>query len=189
MWARSGNSVTESISFNVPPDEFDVEAVEFNPALEKFPAYSVLTDTDFANIQSALELPQEAARAEAAALNTYPVGSINYNLWNALLTKKRRGIETFYISGFKVTWSKFYWNTQPLNRGGYIQNPVAIVPATFIRSTSGQIISADMSCLRFADQQSFARTWYKVTRTWMCAQASKWDPDLYPSYNLLPGVI
>ena len=69
---QSGNAgsmtiVTESISFNVPPDEFDVEAVEFNPALEKFPAYSVLTDTDFANIQSALELPQEAARAEAFA--------------------------------------------------------------------------------------------------------------------------
>ena len=181
--------VTESISFNVPPDEFDVEPVEFNPALEKYSAYSVLLDTDLANIQSALELPQETARAEAASRNTYPVGSQAYNLWNALLSKKRRGEDTFYIIGFKVTWSKFYWNTQPLNFGGYIQNPAAIVPATFIRSTLGQIIPASMSCLRFADQQSFARTWYKVTRTWLCGSAGKWDPDIYPTYALQPGVI
>ena len=170
---------TESISFAVPPDEFDIDDVENNPSLKKHPRYAALTDQDFSNIQSALDLPQQQSRAEAETLNTYAPSSLSFARWNELLSKLRRGEDSFYAAGIKITWGTFSFSPQPMNLGGYIEDPTLILPFTFYIGTAGNIFPNGISWLRFADKQPFQRTWYKLTRTWVGFPNAHWDPDIY----------
>ena len=119
-----------------------------------------------------------------------------------LIYKLWRNETTPYIPGFTITWSEYFFAPVYENPGGYVENPVGIVPNYFIspaqdgRNTifdqmvaiSPQLYSStgltsgtlDISWLRQADEVTYERTWFKVTHTWIGSPIGHWDRQLYP---------
>lgn len=114
-----------------------------------------------------------------------------------------------YMVGFEITWSVYYYRPYPLNPGGYVENPITesnpALPDYFYSpsnppdtgtsifddlawwnpqcySDSGMIGGVtNMSCLRKSDTIEYQRTWFKVTRSWLCSAIGVWDPDICSS--------
>lgn len=197
--------VSEGISFSNPPDDFSVQNVELNPALEKHPRYAALTYKDRfivrnANIVDEIDLATQYTNAIAAITD-----SNEKQQAQELLFKRHKGEDSFYLSGYKVTWSQYFWLPQIINPGGYIEDPVGGggLPAMFWSTTGdvgGQSIFSyttvanpnmfpnpvtsypyGLSWLRQTDTQEWVRTWYKLTRTWIGAPLGVWDKELYTS--------
>ena len=111
-----------------------------------------------------------------------------------------------YMVGYEISWSVYYYRPYPLNPGGYVENPITkanpALPDYFYspdnpphsRTTifdelafwNPQCYSDDgtisgfpaMSCLRKADTIEYQRTWFKVTRSWLCSAIGVWDTDI-----------
>ena len=197
--------IAEGLSFDNPPDEFSVDAHDQQPALEKHPRYSALTMTQRFLIRGAIDSSYtQGAQATVGAV----LGSLADPTQKAqaidLLMKFRRGNESFYLPGFTVTWSQYAWSPWAVNPGGYIEDPGVggAVPYYFwyvnstqtiftqAASVNPQLYGSGISWLRLADTQSWARTWYKITRTWIGSPYGFWDPSLYsqlatPPYEAL----
>lgn len=207
---------TEAISlFNNPPDEFQVDTVEINPALEKHPRYNALTyaDRDAVNRAQVVD-SQDLTQQYLQVLQNIPgsgsasPGNDRTNRWGQaqeLLFKKHKGEDTFYFAGYKVQWSQYFYYPQPLNPGGYIEDPVSqgglpygfwsttglqggqnilIVDSTthnqnMFPPVSGQAPNPSFSWLRQADTFQLNRTWFKLTRSWIGAPLGIWDNELY----------
>jgi len=117
-----------------------------------------------------------------------------------MLYKIWRGEDTPPVTGYEITWSQYYYAPVYLNPGNYVESPVGIVPDYFLSpsqtgtdtifdqltlinpqsfsqdGTSGGVL--DMSCLRKPDEVDYQRTWFKVTRKWICSPVGHWDEDL-----------
>ena len=142
-------SVTaEGVSFNIPPDEFDIEVLEFNPALQKHPRYAGLNQagtspggTKYAAWQLVAIILQAVQQQMANAgplmittgsnsfdnltggtgLSTDPIlNQAGHELYNKLL----KGIDTFYLAGLRVRYSTFNFYPQNIDFGGRIEDPV-----------------------------------------------------------------
>jgi hypothetical protein len=230
-------SVTEeSISFDNPPDEFEVEEVEMNPALEKHPRYLALRqfnlqledpatgvlipidETQLTGFDILLRIHQAASAPSASSqddstltLDDFSAVSpssaqILLNLANELTYKLRQGQETFYLSGWRITWSSYFWRPSLLNPGGYIEDPVTsgYLPAYFwsdvgdgsfdgivpdvvnnniflqlANIANPNIYQYGLSWLRTSDKMSYQRTWFRLTRTWLAAPLGHWDRSTY----------
>jgi hypothetical protein len=230
-------SVTEeSISFDNPPDEFEVDEVEMNPALEKHPRYlalrqynlqledpatgvlipideTQLTGFDILQrIHQAASSPTVSSQDDSTLTlddfsSTSPSSAkILLDLANELTYKLRQGQETFYLSGWRVTWSSYFWRPALLNPGGYIEDPVAsgYLPSYFwsdvgdgsfdgvlpdpvnnniflrlANTVNPNIYQYGLSWFRTSDKMSYQRTWFRVTRTWLAAPLGHWDRSLY----------
>ena len=118
-----------------------------------------------------------------------------------IISKLWRGEDTPYITGREITWSQYYFAPVYINPGGYIENPVGIVPDYFMSPAQDgsntifdnftyynpQCYSAErkfnrslrISWLRKADEVEYQRTWFKVTRKWIGSPIGSWDLDLY----------
>jgi len=118
-----------------------------------------------------------------------------------LLSKLWRQEDTPYQVGYQVTWAQYYFAPVYENPGGYVENPVGIVPNYFLSPSQNgsntifdQIALINPQCyssngttggnlniswLRKADEVVFERTWFKVTRTWVGSPVGHWDSDLY----------
>jgi hypothetical protein len=211
--------VAEGVSFDNPPDEFRLEVIELNPALEKHPRYAFLPadarDLVNRNANSAQILGQKDALVLIASLaswnpNKLPQGvtwtwAIAQIAANELLLKRRVGEDTFYLPGFRVSWSQYYWYSPPINPGGYIEDPILNggLPAYFwnpnwpldpadtndnifkyCAKVNPQLYSDGtnftfISWLRQCDNVEYARTWFRITRTWIGAPYAHWDADIY----------
>lgn len=152
---------------------------QWNYGTETFPGGSKVTGTDMAK-RAALEIIQK--------------------YW--------RGTETPYIVGWQLTWSAYYFYPQPLNPGGYVEDPAqaspAIPPMFYTVAPPGEVAGGvtmfegmqwvnpqcysdtgrldgdlQMSWLRKADQIEYERTIYRVDRTWIGTPVGFWDPELY----------
>lgn len=206
--------VAEGITFDSPPDEFDVDVVEFNPSLFTHPRYAsiqqYIPDSGnyegtpigaliFSWIQAAANLPQQVTIVE----NEGMINSTNIpdpdvlELALELLDKTRQGEETFYLAGFKVTWSQYYFIPVDLNPGGYIEDPVlsGTLPWFFYSDNgtpggndiflnlASQVAPAfyenGLSWLRLADTIRYQRTWFKITATWLAGPYGHWDAQIY----------
>lgn len=154
--------ITAEASYIVPPDEFSVEPVEFNPSIYRHPRYApVLTynlnsagsiiDSMFTTgpvlvsiIQGAGNFQNLGAQSQAQSfLNASNVGdSTVLALAAELLTKVQQGFDIFYLAGWKVTYSSFSYFPPDLNPGGYIEDPVAsgFLPIYFWQDSNGNNI-------------------------------------------------
>lgn len=109
--------------------------------------------------------------------------------------------DTPYIPSFQVTLSRYFFRPVYHNGGGYVEDPVGIVPDYFmdpnqdgsdnifsqLSNINPQLFAADgkkggpvqISWLRKADHTEYQRTWFKVTMTWEGAANGVWNPKLY----------
>lgn len=204
--------------FPNPPDEFDIEVVELNPALEKHPRYADLTYAQRYYVRNAnVSDDPDLAQNYQNALND--ISSSAYKLGESIeiaqaqqaeaqemLFKKHKGEDSFYLAGYKVTLSQYYWYPQVLNPGGYIEDPVyqGGLPYYFwsnngTNETAANIFGATatqnqnlypqtgsltqppygLSWLRQADTIHLNRTWWRLTRTWLGGPLGNWDNELY----------
>lgn len=145
--------VSESSSFGLPPDEFDIDVVELNPDILKHPRYNLgqyddefsddpadidwLSDQQKGAIRFVLQAPSlYAAQSQIQGIFTgqqvAPGGSISWSTeeqqmaWE-VITKFYRGEESFYLAAFAVTYTSYYPYPQSgdfqLCPGGYIEDP------------------------------------------------------------------
>lgn len=118
-----------------------------------------------------------------------------------IISKIWRQEDTPYITGRQVTWTQYFFRPVYLNPGGYIENPVGIIPDYFMSPTQDGTSTVydlfaflnpqsysdtglsdgnvDISWLRKADEVQYERTWFKITRTWIGSPIGHWDADLY----------
>lgn len=199
--------VSEAESFANPPAEFDIQPVEVNPIAEKHPRYSALTYYQRSIIRGAVISDYIDVQQQYTSLITS--FSSSNNQWQdqqgqalELLFKKQKGEDTFYLSGYKIIYSVYYWQPQDINPGGYVENPFSVVPYQFWVNGDGENIFANsalanqnlypnpnsappteypygLSWLRQTDVQTLNRTWYKVTQTWIGAPLGIWDNEWY----------
>lgn len=210
----------ESISFDSPPDEFNLAITELNPAIEKHPRYGFIPpkvrQMVLQSVSSATQLSIQDATNSLDGIykwdpiaNPPPAGATWALVQKAakeLLLKKRIGEDTFYLPGFTVTWSQFFFGPQFLNPGGYIEDPIDGGGLPFYFWSTDQTPFGDsifdkmqelnpqfytkqgdqpaISWLRMADHVQYERTWFKVTHTWNGAPYAHWDSELY---NQLPS--
>lgn len=199
--------VSEVMSFSTPPDEFGIEIVELNPDLDKHPRYAPLTYYDRwavrnANLSDDIDVALEYERI-IDAIEYNPANPSEKDAAQELLLKKHKGETSFYLSGYKVVWSQYFWQTQIINPGGYLEDPVSqgglpwpywsptgisqigsIFSTTTLHNANMFIAPTDdppygLSWLRQTDQLSWQRTWYKLTKTWIGGPLGVWDAQLY----------
>lgn len=199
--------VCESYSFGNPPDEFIIDTNEINPSIEKHPRYSNLTYlmryyVRQANVTDDIDLQQVYDNCISNIENNGGT-SDQEDAAQELLFKRHKGIDSFYLAGFKISWSKYYWYPQVMNPGGYIEDPFKDggLPAycwSVDQTPSGTNIFSQveqfngtmfqiaetsapwgLSWLRQADVQVLQRTWWRVTRTWVGGNLGTWDNEIY----------
>lgn len=130
---------SEGLSFGNPPDEFNVQSVDLNPAVEKHPRYSALTYGERLIVGQAETVgngPNYAQQWKNLIMNfSSSIDQAQNNQGQALelLYKKQRGEDSFYFSGYKIVWSQYFWLPPTLNPGCYIEDPVSEggLPAAF----------------------------------------------------------
>lgn len=214
--------ISEATSFGLPPDEFHVEVVEFNPALQKHPRYAGL------GASKLLTMTQRILYASNTAQQTVALTQIDTDFpppdpvtnprtdknacAHELANKLMRGEETFYLPGFRVSWTRYFALPQLMNPGGYIEDPVdGGLPSYFwsndqtptgnnifeflAASVAPQFFTSGISWLRLSDTQEYSRTWFRITHSWLGGPAGgnnvngfyffgHWDTDIYsPIFN------
>src|SRR5262249_35867825 len=77
-------------------------------------------------INAAVDLPQILPRQENyGQLNSTNIPDSDVlDLAQELVDKLRKGEDSFYLAGFRVQWSQYYWYPPEIDPGGYIQDPV-----------------------------------------------------------------
>lgn len=245
----------ESMSFDSPPDRFQVTPVELGLDIIKHPRYFYAfvgpdgygSETEQLN-QMVIRALQDYMNSSDANLRTawqkliysslsqlgtvgdpYPIPQFDpAKGWNfdkstsqyitgteaakraalEIISKWWRGIEKPYIIGWQISWSVYYFWPQPLNPGGYIEDPmteaVPQLPAYFwspffpprdtpptifdwmalvnpqsYSNTGENTGEVQISWLRKADQYDYERTWFRVDRTWIGTPVGYWDQQLY----------
>lgn len=198
---------TESLSFNSPPDEFDVQLVELNPALEKHPRYSAMSYANRLTVDQ-LVSTNNGDISQLQLDNIYSMNSTNPAACTQsleLALKKFKGEDSFYLNAYKVVWSQYYWTPPIINPGNYLEDPFEDggLPVYFWsadQTPTGENIFSQtcffnqnmypfvdsaglppygLSWLRQTDLVTLNRTWYKITRSWLGAPLSSWDNELY----------
>ena len=206
--------------FPNPPDEFDVETVELNPALEKHPRYGALTYNQRflvrnANLVDDKNLQQQyenlLLNVSASSPPGTPATTIALQITQSqeMLFKQHKGEDSFYLAGYKITYSAYFWLPQFINPGGYIEDPVSQggLPYLYWSTTgmnnpqnsvfaktavynqnlyapsfaTGSLTTPPfgLSWLRQADTLHLNRTWWKLTKTWIGGPIGVWDNELY----------
>lgn len=202
----------ESLSFGTPPDEFDIEIVELNPASEKHPRYSALTYYQRniirgANVSDYIDVAQQYKNLISTFSSSASPNLNQQGQATELLFKKQRGEDSFYLAGYKITWSTYFYAPVVLNPGGYIEDPVLngglpyqfwavngdpgngsifqnttlINPNLYPSPVSGPPYG--LSWLREADTFHLQRTWFRLTRTWLGGPLGNWDNEWYNVSN------
>ena len=122
-----------------------------------------------------------------------------------ILSKLWRGEDTPPVTGYEIVWSQYYFAPVFLDPGNYIQSPWGVVPMYFMSPDQSGATSIfnnftfinpqcfaqdgiyggtlDFSCLRKPDECDYQRTWFKVTRKWLCSPVGHWDTDLLTNKN------
>lgn len=244
--------VSEAVSFDAPPDQFQITPVEQGIHIIKHPRYfyafigsegyggatELLNqmiirllqdyfDNTNAMFRDALikllycslgytgtstdTKPEWKSGAWSPAGTKVPGTDLAKRAAIEIIQKWWRGEETPYVVGYQLTWASYYFRPQPLNPGGYIENPILATPqlpeyfyATnltamgvynstifdWIAKYNPQCYSSTgdkggvttISWLRKADELDYERTWFKVVRTWLGAPVGHWDEQLYNQY-------
>ena len=144
----------EAINSDVPPDDYEVDALELNPPLIRHPRYVSLLFYQPPNGQqngiqiiNAIETAINGSNTLQQAENIANLSSITdptvQGYAKEYAAKRYRGEETWYLPCIQVTWSRYSYSpvfdigNPGLNPGGYIEDPVAKggLPAFFWSDT------------------------------------------------------
>lgn len=211
--------------FNVPPDDFSVDVVEFNPSIYRHPRYKQVLDYNYDDdgniidpdiptgaqiiqwISGSVNLATNGSQQDMSnQINSNNIGDdIVLDLALELLQKVRQGVETFYLAGFKVTYSIYSFTPVLMRPGGYLEDPVlsGFLPLYYWSddmsgSSNSNILTSlaaavapsfyanGLSFLRQADTQTFQRTLFKITNTWVGLPFGSWDKQLHDKFTLPP---
>lgn len=208
---------SESISFDNPPDDFRFETIELNPALEKHPRYAFLPSDIRLLVNQAVTAAQFSGQIEAINFlkNIYlrtsapPSYTVPFGGWLAvgdaakeIVQKRFIGEDTFYLPGFRIIWSRYFWFPPFANPGGYVEDPITegALPSFFwsvdgtedgpsfisqFENINPQFYKSGIAWLRMADTIDYQRTWFKLNHSWLGAPYAHWDKDLYEN-NVSP---
>lgn len=145
-------SITAEGTQYSPEDEYDVEVVEFNPSIFLHPRYkSVVNYTPTTGINMGLNIGPQIISAITNAANSPSFqqtqdqsGFLEYLITGTgdnakgvlalsieLVTKLNRGEDTFYLAGWRVSWSQYCFlppgprsPVVGISPGGYLEDPV-----------------------------------------------------------------
>lgn len=211
---------SEGISFDFPPDEFEIEVVDFSPPIEYHPRYRWLGPKRFQQIQALASGSNLIASTEDIYKIVEPMSDLaDYipatnsvatyaDVFAELLQKKMRGIDTFYLAGFKINWHTYHVIPPFQNPGGYLEDPFADgglpcyfwsdneqpdgynVITNYAAYVNPMFYGNGMSWLRQADSVTFNRTWFRLTSSWIGGPAGgnhvdggawkgQWDEQIY----------
>lgn len=165
----------------VPADEFDLDPFELNPAVEKNTAFAALypdaPDTTVLRLQNDVTDATQGGEAgarkkgydDAASLASSDARDQAFYLIHLL----KRGVTSFYLAGFRYSWTSYTFTLPTVTRGGFRSAPGGPL--------SSAIAALSLSCLREADSLGGATNgFYKLRRNWLCGPAGHWDAVLYP---------
>ena len=157
----------------LPPDDFSITGVENNPTIERHPFYVTLTTND---LRLAKAKFQAASLAGATSIDGPVASATNATLITNLINKWLKGAETYYQSGLKYTWTKYYNSLSgvPCRLGGYRAGPGTEFP-----SAPGVGLLPSGAWLRQVDDLAWNNGLYKLTRSWVWGATGYWDTDLY----------
>lgn len=215
---------SEAIYSDVPPDEFSCVPIELGINIIKSPRYLYALieqpgdDPDtITSKQTIVRLIQEYIAAPTEPQKTGYLDGLLIDLDNdspATAYAKAAGQEiiqklwlqedTPYVIGYQITWSQYFYFPQPLNPGGYREDPIKeanpglppyfgaldqkeykngtifggmnLVNPQFYAQPDG---TEFISWLRKADQIEFQRTIFKFTSTWIGSPIGNWDGQMY----------
>lgn len=179
------------------------------PSTSDSPAEVTAKQTVIRNIQNFIAAPTEPSQngyAMALAILASDDSVVRYAKAAAqeIVQKYWLQEDSPYIVAYQLTWTRYFYKPQILNPGGYKENPVTeanpTVPPYFValdqdNISDGTIFDAmslvnpqsyaqpdgsqNISWLRKADQQSFQRTLFRMTSTWIGAALGNWDDQIY----------
>lgn len=196
---------SEAQSFAAPYDEFDIDIVELNPPAEKHPRYSALSYSDRNLVRQAFV--SDYIDVKQTFINQISQLAQSPNQWAneqgqalELLYKKQKGEDSFYLSGYRINYSRYFWAPQDINPGGYTEDPFSVIPYQYWTDVNGLNIFRNtaqynynlypnntslvgppygLSWLRQTDTLHLNRTWYKLTMSWIGAPLGVWDNEWY----------
>ncbi len=157
QWEASSDSSGQTL----PSDEVAVIPDNLNPRLEAHPNYAVLDDVDMQNVENALRANTRQERLVTDAFLT--AEGLD------LVTRIRRGNESFYLAAFRYSWVTHSWTIPSSTRGGFVESPGGPLASYF---------TGTISWLREADALQYQSGIWRRTRTWLGGPAGHFDPDL-----------
>jgi len=172
-WEAGGASAQMAL----PCDEFDVQPAELYPRVERNAFFNSPTEISLVSVTDAYGAIYGAtpdARKESSDKIAAYTDATQKALAQKLVEKLKKGLETFYISGFRYSWTFYTYTVPSIHTGGVIENPGGPLQGRFY----------NLSFLRLADAMVPAGvngSMFKVTRTWLGGPLGHWDPDLYAS--------
>lgn len=215
---------SEAIYSDVPPDEFSCVPIELGINIIKNPRYLYALiqqpddDKDTVNTkQTIVRLLQEYIAAPTEPQKTGYLDGLLIDLdddtastayakaaGQEIVQKLWLQEDTPYVVGYQITWTQYFYMPQPLNPGGYREDPIfqanpglppyfaaldqtdfemgtifdgmnKINPQFYAQPNGSQFIS----WLRKADQIEFQRTIFKFTSTWIGSPIGNWDAQMY----------
>jgi hypothetical protein len=166
----------------LPVGDFSMEPQELYPRIERNAFFVNLTPD---NIKLACNAVYLSIQDDALGINNNSfktkldaLTGIQLTLGEALYTKKMRGEETFYITGWRYSYEEFSYMPIIPSSGGFTGTPGGPM--------SGYLPS-NVVWLRLADHPQPAGvngSMYKNTINWLGGPLNDgvgfWDPDLYP---------
>lgn len=159
----AGGAGTEPVA-----DKWRVEPFEVNPPLARHSAFAALTKQELDNAEAYINGADDDTKINASGWIA-DNGSVELGSYIDL---RRRGVETFYLSGITYVWTFTAYSLPSLTTGGYVETPygpgLPYIPGAF-------------SWLRLTDVTDFDGVRYTVTRAWKGAPAGHWEPILYGS--------
>lgn len=155
----------------LPPDSFSITPFEISPPLAKNKYFKDdVSSSQLTLVEKALNDSQrerEAAIDRLIELGNTPTNNIRpYHLYIA----RAKGVDTFYLAGFRYTWSFSSWSYPDLNIGGYLETPGGPLAG---------YLPPGLSWLREADTLTEGSIPFRVTRSWLGGPDGHWEADYY----------
>jgi hypothetical protein len=176
-WEAGGSSADQPL----PVGEFSLEPQEIYPKVERNPFFTGITADTVSAVYNCL---YSFDRSGANSANTI----IQERVTNAqdggtpgtqtafafeLLHKLQNGEESYYIAGYRYSFSTYSYTAPSLSPGGIIGTPGGPIAGD---------LPGSVQWLRLADKIEPAGvngSMYKLTQNWIGGPSGYWDSDLY----------
>lgn len=146
----------------LPPLEYTCEPHRLQRPLKYHPAYASLTADILEAIDRACS-PGNKSTSDYDKFKDIPLAL-------ALYQKRKRGTESYYIAGFKYSYTECSWSLPSFTLGGFLQTPLGPLAG---------LLPASAGWLREADEYEYTGAYHRIKRSWIGTPGADWDTDLY----------
>lgn len=159
----------------LPPDEVAVQPDNLSPRTELHPLYLPLDNRQIAvpggDTEYVLDVVYAAAHAQSYAdRKTQTDKLVGDPLALNLLSKIRRGNESYYMAALRYVWATHSYSRPTMYRGGRQEEPGGPLQGYFV---------SNISWLRESDDLQYSQGIWRLTRSWIGGPDGHWDIDLY----------